>query len=474
MAFTVRTLAFASFLALLWPAVPGWACDCADVGPGIAAAVAAGSWDEAERQLAAAIARGDSPSAHLCRARMLLTRAGEHTQTPETSETALDPALASAALVELESAIARWPGEPAPHRCALEVLQSRGDHAGFLLALRRAGASLRPLGMETAVDALLPYPKVYLERKQHEKASDAHLALLEIYPDSEELHSSQGAVLLAQGDLEAASERFARAFELDPRDPLVLGNAANAALFRRDFAAARRFYELALREDPASTSRYFDLAAIALHGGAAAALPAWRRYLEQHARVPDVDPWPQLAEDIAARLERTPTSRDLDQIAQELIRAGAPAQALPVLVGAAEREPGEAIHAFLLASAYDRGGFPDLALEELLRVQRMLEEDPVLETPSRAAAAYETGRVALELRRMDLAIRNLEYATRESPAHGDAHYALGVAYQRAGRSAEAHEAYRLCLWAERPSGYRESCRKGFSDTAPASAAPGAD
>lgn len=466
MSFILRALALGSLLALLWPAVPTQACDCSEAEPTLAAAVAEKRWDDAERLVATAIAQSDTRSAHLCRANVLLARAAD--AKPDE----LDPALADTALAELDGVIARWPDDPAAHRCTLRVLQARGDHAALLDALRRAAESLQPLGTEAALDALLPYPQAYVDTKQLERASDAYLALLDVYPGSEELLSSHGAVLISRGDLDAASASFARALEIDPQDPVLLSSAASTALYRRDFPAARRFYELALRQDPDSTTRYFDLAAIALHGGATSALPAWRRYLAQHAHVPDEDPWPKIAEDAIARLERTRTSRDLDQIAQDLIRAGAPAQAIPVLAGAAEREPGDAIHVFLLASAYDRGGFPALALEQLLHVQQLLEQDPLIETPSRASAAYETGRVALGLRRIELAVQNLEYATRENPAHGDAHYALAVAYQRSGRSDQAHEAFQACLWAERPSSYREGCRKGFNDTAPAAPAPG--
>jgi tetratricopeptide (TPR) repeat protein len=277
-------------------------------------------------------------------------------------------------------------------------------------------------------------------------------------------------VLLLQGQLDGASERFARAFEINPHDLLVLGNAAQAALYKRDFAAARRFYELFLRESPDATSKYFDLAAIAMQRGGAASLPAWRRYLDRHRIVPDEERWVQLATDIVKQLEGSKAARDLDQVAQQLIGAGAPAQSIPVLVGAAEREPGDPVHPFLLAHAYERGGLPAIALEELQRAHALLDADPLLETPSRPAVAYELGRLALAVNRVDLAVPHLEYAASVQPEHGDSQYALGLAYQRSGRSDLAHVAFERCLNAARPSSYREFCRKYFSETAPAAPA----
>jgi tetratricopeptide (TPR) repeat protein len=468
MTFTVRRLAFTALLALMWPAVPSQAaCTCTEVAPPISAAIAARRWNEAERLLAAAVAASDEREAHLCRASLLLEKG-------RTAPAQLDPALADAVLTGLEGVNARWPSDPVAHTCTLDVVQARGDHVAFLQALRRAAEGLQPLGMEFAVETLLHYPTKYFNENELGEASDALLTLLDVYPGSVELHSSLGVLLLEKGEIAAASERFARALELDPHDVLVLERSTGAALYRQDFAAARRFAELALREDPSSTTRYFDLAAIALHEGATAGLPAWKRYLDQHARVPDEEPWPRIAEDVVARLERKSTSRDLDQIAQDLIRANAPGLAIAVLAGAAEREPGDPVHLFLLGTAYERGKLLALALEQLLRAQRLVEEDLLLEVPSRPSVAYEVGRVALALEQMDLALRNLEYAARENPAHGDTHYALALAYTRSGQDERAREEFQLCLWAERPSSQRELCRRGATEPAPAAPTTGGD
>jgi tetratricopeptide (TPR) repeat protein len=490
---SVSRLAFASFLALAAPPAVSLACDCSRVDPAIDAAIQTRSFDEAERLAVQAIARTDSRDAHLCRAVVLLSKGAREvanvdlppkgppadwTGTPGDakngdlermlhSETELDPALTSAASEELETVIARWPDDPAAHRCALQVELARRDHPAFLGALRRAGESLRPLGAETAVDELLPYPLRYADRKEYAKAAESYRTLIEVYPLSAKLHSSYGAVLMLQGELDAGAARFAVAFDLDPHDPLVLGNAADAALYRRDFAGARRFYELLLRDSPGATGRYFDLAAIALERGPQAAIPAWKRYLAQHAVASDDGIWVQLATDILAKLENPATSREIDAIARDLIAAGAPAQAIPVLVGAAKREPGNPIHRFLLAQAYERGGFASIALEELDHTQRILDADPLLEIPSRHTVAYETGRVALAANRLDLAVTKLEYAAQALPEHGDTQYTLGLAYQRQGRTELAYDAFERCLSAERPSSARESCRKYATETAPA-------
>jgi tetratricopeptide (TPR) repeat protein len=259
------------------------------VDPAIDSAIEAKRWDEAERLIAQAIERSDSRDAYLCRAHVLLAHAArdvvsldlasmglppDFTGTTEApsdeslqrfvaSGVELDADLAAAALAELDGVIARWPTDPEAHRCTLEVAQARRDHSVFLQALRSAGESLKPLGPEAAVDELLPYPARYVEKKDYAKASEAYRTLIEVYPLSAKLHSSYGVVLIAQGELDAAVARFAVAFDLDPHDPLVLGNAADAALYKRDFASARRFYELALRDSPSASGRYFDLAAIA-------------------------------------------------------------------------------------------------------------------------------------------------------------------------------------------------------------------
>jgi Flp pilus assembly protein TadD len=226
-----------------------------------------------------------------------------------------------------------------------------------------------------------------------------------------------------------------------------------------------------LLESPDATAKYFDLAAVALQRGGAASLPAWRRYLERHQSAPDDERWAQLAADIVKQLEDSRSGRDLDGIAQQLIGAGSPAQAIPVLVGAAEREPGDPVHLFLLAHAYDRGGLPAIALDELQRAHALLDADPLLEAPSRSAVAYELGRLALVVNRVELAISHLEYAASVQPEHGDSQYALGLAYRRSGRSDLAHVAFERCLNAERPSNYGEFCRKYFSETAPAAPVP---
>ena len=82
------------------------------------------------------------------------------------------------------------------------------------------------------------------------------------------------------------------------------------------------------------------------------------------------------------------------------------------------------------------------------------------------------GRVVEAIAEFEAADRlHREYAARENPGNGDAHYALALAYQRSGRSELAHAAYERCLWAERISSYRDSCRKGWVDTAPAAPEP---
>ena len=463
-------------------------CSCAAVDPAIETLLGQGKADEALPRAEAALRQSDTLPVHLCRARVLLSRAahegvvvdeqalgllpgesGTVSVTPEMaekafrSETRLDPEAAAPGIAELESIVTRWPSDPAAHRCLLEVHQTLDDGPGFARVLTRATKSLAPLGAD-AIDELLPWTSKFVERGQVDRAEEAYRILVNAYPKSEKAQSGLGVVMIKRGRLDEAAAYFARAHALAPRDTIVLWNSASAAVYQRDFAKARQAFEEIAAIEPAATDVHFELAMLALADGPKAGIAGLERYLERHAKAPQGDGWGDNARAILEGLKGDGSSEQLESLAAQLVHMGRSLQAIPMLVGVVTREPKRAAPRFLLAQAYDVDGFQAIAFEELRGMEPLLSPQPGPGEPPPASLHYELGRLALHLGRNEDSARYLEKSVAEDPERGDTHYTLGLAFDRLGQHERSHDAFAHCLSAKRPSRYRAYCERALKPT----------
>lgn len=381
-------------------------------------------------------------------AHVLLARLHAARRDPGQALTALDAAMA----VEARRAAAGEKGDPEPWRLAAEQLLQAGDAEGALRVLDDAvarvgsdGAGFREVGRallerrdlpraERALRVAVDRSRVDLEawrllaevhealRRPREAREDL-LALLHLEPDDPGAQLAMGRLALADDDLPAAREWFGRHLS----GPGAAGEAHLRVAF--EWLEARQPEEALAA---ARQGRALPGAGPRLWLAEGLALEALRRWDEAAAALEQVpvgagEAW------FAARAS----------LAHARSRAGRHAEALAALEPALAARPGEprlvAARADALARA-GRGGEAVAALEAVVAEREAQGDEAALKElyPALAEVLVEAGRAGQ-------AVETLQRALATRPRERTLLYALGAAYERAGRADEALAQMRALL-----------------------------
>ena len=145
-----------------------------------------------------------------------------------------------------------------------------GDTAGAISQLESAVA----LGQDVIqADVLLVLS--YLNKRDHDRATAASLALEQRMADSPIPYNLTGLAYLAQRKFEPARERFNTALEKDPDFVVARMNLARLALLEKKPDEAERAYSAVLDKQPKHLGALMGLAALATATGDAGAADKW-------------------------------------------------------------------------------------------------------------------------------------------------------------------------------------------------------
>jgi Flp pilus assembly protein TadD len=408
----------------------------------------AGRIDEAEAEARQAVAL-DPGGRHAAAGLVLLGRihAARRQPGPALRE------LAAAAAIEAARAAAGEPADPEAWRVAAEVHLEAGDADAALgqaeeAAARagRDGGAAREVGrallerrdLDRAERALRQAARVrpddaeawrllaglHEARRGIPEAREAWLSLLRLDPDDEDAAVAMGRLALLEGDEAAAAAWFERVLRAAEEG----GEARLRVAF--EWLEARRPSE-ALREALAGLAGAPDEPGLLLVAGLARqALGRWEESAATLARV-----GPEAGESwLSARAA----------LAHALTRAGRPAEALAALEAPLLARPGDERLLAARARALLRAGRGDEAVAGLRAAigerARRGEPSPGLH-PALAEALAWTGRA-------EEAVTALEAAVAARPGDGGLLYALGAAWERAGRFDRAEAQMRALLLLE--------------------------
>ncbi len=311
----------------------------------------------------------------------------------------------------LRAAVAAAPGSYAANRDLGEFYLHAGRAAAAVPALRTA-ASLPQATATDQYNLALACEGVgdYTEAQRHVQAAVAG-------QDAAQFHALAGALAEKLGDPLAAVEQLQRAAQLDPSEANYLAWGSELLVHRAIWQAAEVFDNGANRH-PASAR---------LKSAWGAALFAEARYDEAARQLCD-----------ASALDPASTEPYLFLGKMTLTSAPLVPCEVEALARFVQQQPARADANFFYAMALLRqGGTPDAE-----RAEGLLRKTVALD-PSYAAAFLQLGILASNRKMYLEAVRDFEQAVNADPQEAEAHYRLGVAYDRTGDKAHAREQLQL-------------------------------
>jgi len=225
--------------------------------------------------------------------------------------------------------IEKWPEEKDAHFCLMNIYQTNGEFNAFLSELETV-SDLFKLDLDIVAE-LLPYPAFYYKNGQNNFALLTYEALLKHFPKSAPVISSYGVTHIKSGNLSTALKLFEKAYEIDSKDTLIIGNIIEAAIYTQDFEKADVFIKKALLLEPDKTSRYFDLAILKMKKSPKDSLEAWEQYQKQHKKYPDDPGWAKNALQIEKGVRAGVTDEAIYGLAQQFIQIHAEKYSIPLL-----------------------------------------------------------------------------------------------------------------------------------------------
>lgn len=373
-------------------------------------------------------------------AHVLLARLHAARREPALALQALDAAMA----VEARRAAAGEAGDPEPWRLAAEQLLQAGDADGALRVLDDAVARIGRDGV-----GYREVGRALLERRDLPRAERAlRLATERSRADAEawrllaDVHEALGRPREARDDLLAL-------LHLEPDDPDALLGLGRLALLEDDVPAAREWFARHLSAPGAGWESWLRVASewldahhpeeaiAAARQGAALPGAGARLGLAEGLALQAMRRW----DESAAPLEAVPVAAgDAWFVARAALaharsRAGRHAEALAALEPALAARPGEPRLVAARAEALSRAGRAGEAVAALQAVvaerERLRDEAALRELwPALAEALISAGQAGR-------AVEVLQGAVAARPRDPALLYALGAAYERAGRGEEA-------------------------------------
>jgi tetratricopeptide (TPR) repeat protein len=292
--------------------------------------------------------------------------------------------------------------------------------------------------------------QIAMELGDLEDAEDRLREVLRVEPDAAEIRTTLGLILERRGDLAAAAVEYRRAAEVDPGAAVPRNNLGNLAKRDRDLEEAERWYREAIEADAYFMGAYNNLALVYQERGEV------DRAIELYTRALEKAPTNAIVLNNLASLHYAAGNRTEAREVWERCVSADPAYPSPwnnlaglaiaesryedavrLLWKALELNPEYGDARINLALVHQARGRIDDARSELRRAAG----DP----DARRTAVLQLGLLELQQGNASEAIPSLEEARRTGGETVRVINALGEAYRRAGRTAEAIETWRRSL-----------------------------
>lgn len=361
---------------------------------------------------------------------------------------------------EINYLIATWPDQKCFYADLLNLYAVWNKDEQYRATLKRAGNHFK--SDSDYLQSLLSIVNDYFKEKGPELTGKAYLALLDVWPDAPELLSSYGAATLMSGDLDTAIAYFERAYKKSPKDSIILGNLGEAYIYAQDFEKSEQFIELFLKEQPAASSRRFDLAMVKLVTGVEPSLKAWKRYFRELERYPDDPQWENTAKSIRHGLQNSPDENWLAWLAGEFLNAKVVKYAIPIIAYLQKKNPREPEYLYMMAYAYDIERFFSRVEGELQRFLKLTEGNNSGEHPI-AEIYFNLARSVEAQGRLQDALKHYQKVHALDPKYPSIHYALGRMYAQLDQKMKAKEEFQACIDKPETEKYPAYCKQNLKN-----------
>ena len=291
----------------------------------------------------------------------------------------------------LKDTVAVMPESGQAHHRLAQLYQSRSLVAEAAAELARAAACSPLVGLDYLYDTL---GGLYATQAAFDRAVGAYRRRIDVNPNNADAHGKLGQIYALQGGFEAALAEFDVAQRLDPHNADAFTGAGQIDLRLGRFADAVRVSRQALALDARQQKARFTLGTALVRLGNSVegqreldafqrdvddTAAARRRVLEANtlerdaARAEEALDHTQAAALLQRALDLVPGDWRLEvKVAEVLVAAGQPADALRHLAKAAQSEDRAEIHA-VAARAYAALGQADERAREETRFRQLLE-----------------------------------------------------------------------------------------------------
>jgi predicted Zn-dependent protease len=379
------------------------------------------------------------------------------------SKLTFDPVLEQKAEKALQEIISKWPNQRQSYFCLMELQQRAGKHQEFIKTLVLTASTFQNDSDKTIDDLLARIYYYVKDEGRLDLAAESYEIALKTFPNSAKLLSSYGATQSKLGFVRKGQSYFLRAYKADPNDPLIVRNLAEVSTLLKDFTAAEKYTEQALKLEPSSTALYFDIAMNKIATEPKASLPAWDRYLAAHAKKPDSESWAKAGRQIRERIESGISTEALFSLAQQMISARAYKYAVPILVYLQKQDENEAAYSLIMAQAYDNGGYYDLAWDELLKTSDMLQNNKTKFTIDPLQVYFNLGRVGTAIHRDKESLQYLKLVEQGNSSYPNLQYMLGKVTYNNGDKIAAKKYFSDCLKLDNNKNYSQYCQMNLDN-----------
>lgn len=350
----------------------------------------------------------------------------------------IEAGAAGAAIEALEEAIALAPRRFEAYDALADLYADVQRSDRETLHARRMLDAFGP--SKAAAGAIQRVAQRHAKAGQDADAEALLKALAERAPDDATLQSDLGVLALRRGAHGEAAERFERAAALNPSDEVALMNLARVRVLRQEpERAAETYAKLVALKPRDDVARYEYALALSLTDPKRSARE-WEAYL---GLADPADPFRTAAREILEDLQgtrRRTERRWLDE-ARRLER-DAPAYSVAALLHVLRADPDSLEANYTMAGVYDLLGFSDWTLRYLERCRELLRAEPALaDTLPWSVLHANFGRAYYQGGRYEDAAAAYRAALESGADRAETAYALGAAYERAGKLAEAGRAF---------------------------------
>jgi tetratricopeptide (TPR) repeat protein len=357
--------------------------------------------------------------------------------------------------------IAKWKSDKRAYFCLMNYYQQSKRHEDLIAFVPEIIAAFKSEGYGL-VNNLLPYPARYAEDEDFGHAIQLYIELLKNFPESAPINSSYGAAKLKSGDLRGGIESFERAYLLDKKDPIILGNLGTSYLYAQDFGKSERYFQELIKADPEMTEPYFTLAILAMSESVKGSKKAWENYFKQNEKYPDDAQWVKLAGQISEAADKNMDDESLYRLAITFNQGNASKYAIPLLVSLDKKYPNDIYYLFGLAQAYEYAGLPEEAYGYVHRAAAFANQPDAKDKTGIASFNYEAGRLACVLEKNDECLAFLKITEQHDVNFQNLQYMLGLANDRLGNTKEAIRQYELCVRKDNNKSYLGYCKSNYS------------